>query len=562
MNAEVSFDRGLRRQLAAMRSLIRILGCDQIKLVDAGRLASLSRDTKTSDFQAQEVIKLWRLGLLRSDLVESRHPLRSRLLILCGYSDRGHRLYIDNREPRIPKGCLIDALQELPDVSKDITLHFHPFRCYVLYRLHEVLKLRSSSVQALLYSPGFEKLTTLHLRRVRHWWAEAGGRGQVRFWNDLVTLVGLLGVPVYPLVSHRITWYQWGDSYDLMIRKLGLLQGLSDLILCRIGYDVLEEFRQELVRSAEMLDRNKNLRLVVRLMNYEERKDLKGQVGGSLMFQTMAECIRRSVETSTGPKLPEEDELGFGWVSQDAKMEWQGGTRVLDGDREVANQFLRRLGLDYGLRVVVYVEGVTEYSALLAAFGEERAVQLVNLRGAVAQRSGKGVAFRESLRNDLRAQLFSIVMLDGDRVDNLRVVRLAAKEEEFCGAFYVSCPDFELGNFSRDELCEVAAALAEQNGGRVDLAALKSATKSVRSGDEFLRASRDMGVGSDIHKGEEWGRALVQYAAEHPRGEIGSLGDRVINQAIRTIGECMRANFSYVRRKMRIDPESGQPVAK
>ena len=564
MKAEQGFDTQVRRQLASLRSIITSLDCAQLKLIDPGKLSTLTRDNKTSDFQTHHIVKLWQLGLLQADLVETRTRLRSRGLLFCGHSNRGGRLYVDQRTPRLPKGSIVDSFKGLTELRRDISLHFHPFRCYVLHRLHNVLRQRASSVQTLMYSPGLCNLNSLHLKSLRRWWKKHQGRDQISFWNDLTTLVAILEPPVYSWISQRVTWSGFGGSYEATMARLRLIQVLTGRVLQRIGTVVVEEYRDRLVRDAEWLDRNKNLHLVVRLMDVEERDNLKGQIAGAMLFQTMAECIRRSLEKLSGQRYPEEDELGFGWVYPHTKMKLHGGTRVLDGDRPVTNQFLRRLGLDYGVRAVVYVEGVTEFNAIEAEFEHERAIQLVNLRGSVVQKHGKGVAFRDSLRNDLRAQLFSIVLLDGDRSDNLRAVKLAAKNDEFCGAFYVSTPDFEFGNFSQDELCRVVATLVSDKGGHIDLSDLQAATCGASNADEFLRAvSTVLPDGCRIHKGGEWGRALLQHAVGHPiGGELGGEADRVINKAIRTVYQCIRANFAYVKQEMRVAPETGEPMAR
>ena len=77
----------------------------------------------------------------------------------------------------------------------------------------------------------------------------------------------------------------------------------------------------------------------------------------------MAETLRRFSESTFGRELPEEDELGFGMMRK-VKAENYGSNRLLDGERGVANAFVRRFGLDYGVRVRWYVEGYTEWGAL------------------------------------------------------------------------------------------------------------------------------------------------------------------------------------------------------
>lgn len=65
------------------------------------------------------------------------------------------------------------------------------------------------------------------------------------------------------------------------------------------------------------------------------------------------------------------------------------------------------------------MEGNSEYHALQSVFGSYIAIDLVNLRGHVVAKAGKGVGFRDNLRSDLKSLVFSFVSIDGDRSDYL-----------------------------------------------------------------------------------------------------------------------------------------------
>ena len=113
---------------------------------------------------------------------------------------------------------------------------------------------------------------------------------------------------------------------------------------------------------------------------------------------------------------------------------------------------MRQYELHYGLRLRFYVEGATEWAALQHFFQTIGAnyIEVINLRGEVAQKGGKGVAFRENLRSDVAMHVFSMVLIDGDRDDFVRAVKRAAKDDEICGCFFISQQDFEFANFDRD----------------------------------------------------------------------------------------------------------------
>jgi hypothetical protein len=298
-------------------------------------------------------------------------------------------------------------------------------------------------------------------------------------------------------------------------------------------------------------------------MKSDERKKLKEHISSAILFLTMAECLRRTLELAFQKEYPEEDECGFGEVFRDAKLLLQGSTRVLDGNRVVVNQFLRRFGLDYGIRINVYVEGATEFEALNSEFSTNSSVLIINLRGQFKEKQGKGVSFRESLRNDIKSKIFSIILFDSDVSENYRAVQQAAKLDEICGMFFVSKPDFELQNFNIDELAEIAFQLAAKKGLKGSLLEeLKKDTKKAKSAKEFFKILyKQSPIFRSVSKGAEWGKALVEYARWNLLGkEFGDKSDRLINQIIRIIYNGFNASYEVTRQKQKVDPISGKLI--
>ncbi len=149
--------------------------------------------------------------------------------------------------------------------------------------------------------------------------------------------------------------------------------------------------------AAELLDRNKEVHTILRLTQHKLLPKIKDRLGGSLHLRVMAETLRRATEAAFDIDLPEEDEKGFGAYRGHKKMLY-GSNRILDYNRNAAHQFLRHSGLDYGVHIRWYVEGDTEYGALNSFFEKfGPIVELINLRGIVAQGKRKGVAFKENL---------------------------------------------------------------------------------------------------------------------------------------------------------------------
>ena len=185
-----------------------------------------------------------------------------------------------------------------------------------------------------------------------------------------------------------------------------------------------------------MLDDNKVLHVLIRLTTWHDRQNVKSALGGCMLLLSMAEVIRRGMEDALGREFREEDELGFGQWMQGARRLLYGAERVLDAPQTALRVFLSEAGIDYGTKVRCYLEGDTEYGALNAAVGRFGGIEFINLRGQFAEKRGRGLAFRDSLRNDVQAHVFSFIIMDTDNGDYVRVVRKAADHDMICGRFF------------------------------------------------------------------------------------------------------------------------------
>jgi hypothetical protein len=328
----------------------------------------------------------------------------------------------------------------------------------------------------------------------------------------------------------------------------------------RAGLRRVEEARQDLCEDAELLDPNKDVHTMLRLMEGKSRLELKGRLGGAILLRTMAETLRRAAEKVWSTTLPEEDELGFGGMLLDVKKEIYGSNRLLDGKRSVASEFMRQFGLDYGTRLRWYVEGDTEWSALYSIFERysRAGIEVINLRGQVVQKHV--LAFRDNLRADIRAGMFSFVSVDGDMSEYLRAVRKAAEDDEICGMFFVSKPDFEFGNFALSELEEILWEIAiEHRAHQNGRLRLRHAIANAKSGKELLFvAVRALPVLNHVTKGEQWGEHLIQYALRHRERPDGTL--RPIVDAVEMAFRSAYISYHPTRSRFRVDPETGKLV--
>lgn len=555
-------DDKLVRSISDINKLIEMEGCRQIKLVDAKKLSKLSKDSEIMDIESDYIIKLWQLGFLNADIIYSKQQLNNIGLIELFCTEEGEFCYADERKLELgAHGCL-NSFSDLEDLPNGLILLFHPFRCFVLYHINRTLKLNPSAIQDLLFDKGYEKLVSKHQDYMKKWTSNPETVELFKYWNNIASLCAIAETTAHMRINKKIILSAF-ESYELTLNKLDRVRDEINKLLSLIGDVAIEYYRQEICCNAEMIDPNKDLHLIIRLMKTSNRDQLKGHIAGSMLFLYMAECLRRNLEDAMNKKYPEEDEIGFGIVNIETKKKLQGSSRVLDGDRLSVNQFLRKFGLDYGLRVNVYVEGDTEYHALLHVFSDNSSVIIKNLRGQVVERGGRGVSFRESLRDDIKTKTFSLILLDGDCQDNIRSVQRAAYEDEICGMFFISKPDFEFENFSISELSKIAYELGKSKG--IDdipfTKIVESTADTSSASDFFLSLVKTDNRFSTLHKGRDWGIALVQYAVNNPLTEIfGEKGDRLINRIIEVTIQCCEYLYEPTYQDYKVDPSTGELV--
>lgn len=430
--------------------------------VDERGLSKYARDRGVS-FWKGHIRQLWQLKLLQADLVASPSRLRLANLIEVGKDGEGNYLYADGRQPRRRTAGWGDAVDKLPKLPSDTKLHFHPFRYYVLYHLDRVLKTHILPMQMLISTQRYSDVLENTIEHFQNWSATREFIQNIVQWNNIARLAVAAEPFTYERlfnIRRRPVHLDWETQLEHIEQHRAIVSTWYQVI----GPDAIEELRQHLCEDAQMLDQNTKVHVMLRLTRGGFRLKTKGRLGGAIVLLTMAEALRRATEDFYDMELPEEDELGFGMYPKGLKRELYGADRVFDGDRRIANQYLRHLGVDHGIRVRWYVEGNTEFGALEYMLGDIGAVELVNLQGNVAAKGRKGAAFADSLRSDQKSQIFSLVLIDSDNEDYVRVVRRAAERDDICGMFFLSQPDFEFANFTIAELEGILWEIAVENG--------------------------------------------------------------------------------------------------
>lgn len=314
------------------------------------------------------VQRLWQLGLLRADLVASTRKLRLAGLIEVGLDDRGRHLYADERRPRRRRKGWDGSAYKLKPIHTGVELLFHPFRYYVLYHIDRILRLNIFPMQMLLPVDGYYKLVDMSVTHFQRWSADPQFLEVVNKWNETTALCVATEPCAYGRIFRVLRSRAGVDFEEQRNRIRNHFEELSD-IYRRIGIEVIEDLRQDLCRNAEVLDSNKDVHTILRLMAGRYREKLEGKLGGCIVLLAMAEALRRAAEEVFGEHLKEEDELGFGWTPASMKEQLYGSPRILDAGRKVMNEYLRQFSLDYSVQIRWYVEGDTEYGALDYAIG-------------------------------------------------------------------------------------------------------------------------------------------------------------------------------------------------
>jgi hypothetical protein len=532
----------------------------RFSLWSASAFASFAGKYGIESFTGDTIEKLWAVGLLRAERVQSNDELHIEGLQLVS-QDRGVFTYFDGRQVALRPAGYGGCFNHAEMTASGLELSFHPFRLYVLHHIHRVFQLDVAPYQYLMNPEGYEPLVRRIVSFKDEWTKTHEFRDRFEDWNRTAELAIALEPVCYSDVFGAADVPSLNGEHSIR-DELDAARSTVRALLEPINALSINQVRQELCTSAEFIDENKLLHVLLRIMAPRERLKLRSGLGLSMHLLAMAEILRRAFEKVHGIELDEEDELGFGQWMQGARKTVFGSERVLDAPMEVKRDFLTSMGLDGGTKARVYVEGDTEAGALRSAVGDAAGTEIINLRGRVVERGDRGLSFADSLKINLRSHVFSLVLIDADRTDEVRVLKKAAREEQFFGAFFVAQPDFEFGNFTRNELVEIAVAYGKTvRHIDVDLAQLRSAAMEAISNKEFEAAWKSCRHGS--LKCEEWGTALMNFAIEHPHfpdGDARCRQLRPIIEAARMVVQSRIAGYLRSVERSRVDPESGNLV--
>jgi hypothetical protein len=334
--------------------------------------------------------------------------------------------------------------------------------------------------------------------------------------NRVVELAVLLEPLYWPYITGKMTWL--GGIGEGEYQQL--LEDYRPKVFRHVSALDSQEWKslhENLRLDAARMDANAELYMLLRASTWNVREKLKGPIASALWFRHIAEIIRLAFEEIHRESWPEEDQ-GFGVWMKGGRSLVYGSERPLTDVQDVRHHIAVNFGLVTGSVVRWYVEGDTEYHAILSILPEPARsnIELVNLRGNLT--SGKGniaMKLEDALEQDRNLRRFSFVSFDTDVPENMKFIRRQVEQNHIIGSIAAHEPDFEFANFEMRELVEVAAQLDEQCG--FSGTCLREADwTGIKSGKQFEERYKEVSCRGRSLKGEEWGRALAKYASENP----------------------------------------------
>lgn len=536
------------------------------KFMDYAKKRSLDFGWTNDD--VKKIVSLWHLGWLRADMIESNSAIDEPGIVFLKKGEYSPDLYGDERLLTWREEGYLDCFKTLDYRAIDGELLFHPFRLFIL---HKIKTLTNQNIDPLvLFSSGnaYRAIANHQVESFDRLTYKEDYLNLIRFWNDVITIAVL----VEPVVFNQIFgFYRISRKFPYRNNEQDYHKDFNDTMdshvcdvkdfLRKCDIEILKGAMADLCREAEIIEPTAELLRLLRLTEGKFRLEtLEGRSALAMNMLSMAETIRLGLEMTLGITLPEEDQSGYGWDRASLKKYYYGSDRILRNNAAKV-EFVRELGLDYNIILRWYVEGETEYAALMSEFGDNPSVEIINLKGEVIAGKRKGLAFAENLMNDMARSIYSWVSLDSDLSENCKVVKAAAKRGEMFGNFFFATPDFEFENFTLDELVTIVWEIAVELETDPELhSQLVIGAKGVSNGSEFEAAVvKSIPQLNGFSKGEKWGERLMRYARENRKMQVSEITKvRQICEAIIAAHDAIPCNYLLARKECQVNLETGR----
>jgi hypothetical protein len=444
---------------------------------------------------------------------------------------------------------------------------FHPFRIYTLHHILRNLGSRMNISPSSFIRP---KATVMKLVDMAYREPDTDKIGRIASADNRAVDLAILLEPLYwPRIVGRMIRSGFTEAPAFQVRMEEYHREVTALI-GSLDPTVWRTVHETMRRDAAIVDENTELYLQLRLAHWDRRERLKGSVSAALWMRHIAELLRRGFEEIHGEQWPEEDEAFGQWAPGGRRIRY-GAERPLDDEAAARPLLAWHFGLFTGSQIRWYVEGSTEYGAILQLLPQPSrlGVELVNLAGQIAHDAANAaLKVAGMLEQDREHRRFSMISFDSDVEANVRFIRRQVEQGKIVGLIAAHDPDFEFGNFTITELVEVAARMDERNGFSGD--PVRNADWSgVRNANAFDRMYCRMSSRRPRSlKGPKWGRALADHANENPRrdddGRVRPLLEEIRSALRARVAhyEYQREHFTFDRQTFKtvpVEPEQSRP---
>ena len=285
-----------------------------------------------------------------------------------------------------------------------------------------------------------------------------------------------------------------------------------------ISVDRLSEWRFRTLFDAFNNDPVPDLYLLLKSMPFDQRRKFKGRLGLTYDLYEMTEMTRLFLERISEKPVVKE------WHPNGAPdtpwVERIYGSQPKFGNPEFLRAVVRGFGLDPAFRVRWLVEGQSEEGFILRYTERLRA----NIREFVTIRNFRGEStFKDKIPAvdaDLRAareeECFVTLTFDDDSDGTRRRVEGLLAKGLVNLRFVLNKPDFELGNFTVDQLVAVAAAWASDLSKPINMdqeTLVRDVSARIDLGIKFEKALNDVLYSNNeqfkLNKGPKWGERLA-----------------------------------------------------
>ena len=539
----------------------------QLKLLTLSRFEEFLRKRKCG-FGPHGVLDWWRIGLLRPAVIDGPVPDE---LLRSGTFDvespaTGHRHFADGRPMPAELGDVHVPRELLWDL--DGQAWYHPFQLWQAYLVRRHLTSLTVS-PAILFGPEERYMELCAQGRIDDRLAIERLLASWRIVDSFRLVSFVIGVS--PLVLFRISgqiisdpfqgqsyqeYWRWRSAHD------------PDAFLAKRGINDndLRRWNELLSQMAYGLDPLQGWFDLTRHVAWQSWQGVEGEALLVHDLYVMAEVIRRYAEEFLSVELPEEDELWRGPYVREIKQRQYGHPKSNLRRRDVRRRVAREFGLDGDVRLVWIVEGGTEanfaaeYGKLIGVSPDAIGMTIFNIRG---DSKLKADLVRQRLVEARKEDQFAHVTLD--RNDSLRpTLRRWSEEGLITVGWKMWEGDFESDNFSDDEIAEVVAACANEDGVRVkvDGKTIREARRPGSSTEAAVKACLK-GQPYSFAKDARWARKLAErtLARECP-AEVSEEGDRRITRLLNYLFRGCSAEFLGSVERYRVHGDTGKIVSR